>query len=96
MTFLNALWTLSPKVMVVIEQEANHNGFSLMERVLETLFFYAALFDCLESTVQRTSVERQKVEKMLFGEEIKNIIASEGLERRVRHEKLEKWISRLE
>ncbi|KAI3827060.1 hypothetical protein L1987_01122 [Smallanthus sonchifolius] len=96
MNFLNALWKLSPKLMVVTEQESNHNGFSLMERALETLNFYAALFDCLESTVARASLERQKVEKMLFGEEIKNIIACEGIERWVRHEKLEKWVSRLE
>ncbi|CAH1440714.1 unnamed protein product [Lactuca virosa] len=96
MSFLNSLWNLSPKLMVVTEQESNHNGFTLMDRALEALIFYAALFDCLESTVPRTSVDRQKVEKMLFGEEIKNIIACEGLERKVRHEKLEKWIPRFE
>ncbi|XP_059649180.1 scarecrow-like protein 3 [Cornus florida] len=94
--FLNALWGLSPKLMVVTEQESNHNGCSLMDRIMEALKFYAALFDCLESTVSRASIERQKVEKMLFGEEIKNIIACEGLERKERHEKLEKWIPRLE
>ncbi|KAM7509057.1 hypothetical protein LguiA_019510 [Lonicera macranthoides] len=95
-TFLNALWSLSPKLMVVTEQESNHNGFSLMDRIMEALTFYAALFDCLESTVPRGSIERQKVEKMLLGEEIKNIIACEGVERKERHEKLEKWIPRLE
>lgn len=95
-TFLSALRELSPKVMVVTEQESNNNGFTLMERVSEALFFYGALFDCLESTVSRTSVERHKVEKMLFGEEIKNIIACEGADRTARHEKLEKWILRLE
>lgn len=94
--FLSALWGLSPKLMVITEQESNHNGCTLMERVMEALYFYAALFDCLESTVSRSSVERQKVEKMLFGEEIKNIIACEGVERKERHEKLEKWILRLE
>ncbi|RVW28195.1 Scarecrow-like protein 3 [Vitis vinifera] len=31
-----------------------------------------------------------------FGEEIKNIIACEGVERKERHEKLEKWIQRLD
>ncbi|KAL8154334.1 hypothetical protein V2J09_012094 [Rumex salicifolius] len=95
-TFLSALWGLSPKVMVVTEQEANHNGSSLLERVMEALNFYAALFDCLESTLPRASVERQKVEKMLFGEQIKNIVACEGFERKERHEKLEKWVQRLE
>lgn len=94
--FLNSLWGLSPKIMVVTEQDSNHNGLTLMERLLEALYSYAALFDCLESSVSRTSVERLKVEKMLFGEEIKNIIACEGFERKERHEKLEKWIQRFD
>ncbi|KAJ9146555.1 hypothetical protein P3X46_028804 [Hevea brasiliensis] len=94
--FLNMLWSLSPKLMMVMEQDFNHNGSTLMERLLEALYSYAALFDCLESTVSRTSTERLKVEKMLLGEEIKNIVACEGAERKERHEKLEKWIQRLD
>ncbi|KAK4771689.1 hypothetical protein SAY87_032221 [Trapa incisa] len=95
-SFLTALWGLSPKLMVITEQETNQNGSGLMERVVEALNFYAAMFDCLESTMPRAIVERQRMEKMLFGEEIKNIIACEGLERKVRHEKLERWSVRLE
>lgn len=96
LSFLNALWGLSPKLMVVTEHESNHNGHSLMERVNEALKFYAALFDCLENTLPRAPIERQKIENLLLGEEIKNIIACEGLERKARHEKLDKWIPRLE
>lgn len=95
-SFLNALWGLSPKVMVITEQDSNHNGSTLMERLLEALYSYAALFDCLESTVSRASLDRLKVEKMLFGEEIKNIVACEGAERKERHEKLDKWLQRLD
>ncbi|KAL2329190.1 hypothetical protein Fmac_022617 [Flemingia macrophylla] len=95
-SFLNALWGLSPKVMVVTEQDSNHNGPTLMDRLLEALYSYAALFDCLESTVSRTSLERLRVEKMLFGEEIKNIISCEGSERKERHEKLDKWFQRFD
>ncbi|MCD7468728.1 Scarecrow-like protein 3 [Datura stramonium] len=94
--FLHVLWGLSPKVMVVTEQNSNHNGTTLMERLSESLYFYAALFDCLEFTLQRTSLERLKVEKMLFGEEIKNIVACEGGERKERHEKLDKWFQRFD
>lgn len=94
--FLSALWCLSPKVMVVTEQDSDHNGKNLMERLSESLYFYAALFDCLESALPRSSVERLKMEKMLLGEEIKNIIACEGAERKYRHEKLDKWNQRLE
>ncbi|KAK9673606.1 hypothetical protein RND81_12G178200 [Saponaria officinalis] len=94
--FLNALWGLSPKIMVIAEQDSNHNGSALMERLSEALYYYAALFDCLESTLPRSSIERRKVEKMVLGEEIKNIIASEGGDRRERHEKLDKWFQRLD
>ncbi|KAH6790416.1 scarecrow-like 3 [Perilla frutescens var. frutescens] len=94
--FIGAIWGLSPKVMVVTEQDSDHNGNSLMERLSESLYFYAALFDCMESSLPRGSLERLKMEKMLLGEEIKNIIACEGAERKERHEKLEKWNQRLD
>lgn len=94
--FIGAIWGLSPKVMVVTEQYSDHNGKNLMERLSESLYFYAALFDCMESGLPRASLERLKMEKMLLGEEIKNIIACEGAERKERHEKLEKWNQRLD
>ncbi|KAH7667181.1 Transcription factor GRAS domain-containing protein [Dioscorea alata] len=94
--FLASVWSLTPKIMLVTEQESNHNGATMNERFVEALNFYAALFDCLESTVPRISPERMKVEKMMFGEEIKNIIACEGGERKERHEKLDKWVQRLD
>ncbi|KAG9156486.1 hypothetical protein Leryth_026666 [Lithospermum erythrorhizon] len=95
-TFLTLLWSFFPKLLVVTEQEANHSGLKLMERIDEALHFYGAFFDCLESKIPRGSVERYQVEKIVFGQEIKNIVACEGLERTTRHEKLEKWIPRLE
>ncbi|XP_051142349.1 scarecrow-like protein 3 isoform X2 [Andrographis paniculata] len=94
--FLTGLWSISPKIMVITEQEVNDNAMNLMDRVMESLNFYAALFDCLESTMPRASLERLKIEKMLFGEEIKNIIACEGVHRKTRHERLDKWNVRLE
>ncbi|URD83310.1 Scarecrow-like protein, partial [Musa troglodytarum] len=94
-SLLASLCGLSPKIVVVTEQEANHNGQTLKERLVEALFYYAAVFDGLDLTVPRQSVERLRVEKMLFGEEIRNIIACEGLERKERHEKLERWGQRM-
>ncbi|XP_062208069.1 scarecrow-like protein 3 [Phragmites australis] len=94
--FLGALWGLSPKVMVVTEQEASHNAPALTERFVEALNYYAALFDCLEVVAARGSVERARVERWMLGEEIKNIVACDGAERRERHERLERWARRLE
>ncbi|GFP84256.1 scarecrow-like protein 3 [Phtheirospermum japonicum] len=95
-SFLSALRSLLPKIVVVTEQESNHNELNMMDRIMEALNYYAALFDCLESTVPIASVERQKIEKMLYGKEINSIIACEGMDRKKRHEKLEKWVRRLE
>ncbi|RAL43121.1 hypothetical protein DM860_009903 [Cuscuta australis] len=94
--FLNYLSGLSPKVMVITEQESDHNGPSLMERLSESLYFYATLFDCIESTLPRSSLDRARLENMVLGEEISNIIAEEGVERKERHEKLPKWFRRFE
>ncbi|XP_061352909.1 GRAS family protein TF80-like [Gastrolobium bilobum] len=93
--FLSGLWKLRPKVMVITEQESNVNGSTLTERINNALNFYGALFDCLEATISKASVERTLVEKMLLREQIKNIIACEGVKRKERHEKLETWITRL-
>ncbi|KAG6433586.1 hypothetical protein SASPL_105200 [Salvia splendens] len=92
--FLDGILGLSPKLVVVTEQESNHNGTGLMDRMMEALNFYAALFDCLEYTAP--SEQRQKIESMVYGREIKDIVACEGVERRARHEKLERWIPRME
>ncbi|CAA7398488.1 unnamed protein product [Spirodela intermedia] len=97
--FLAALWGLAPKVMVVVEQESDHNGGSLVERFTEALNYYAALFDCLESAAAAAGgrgEERARVERALFGEEMRDIVATEGAERRERHERLERWLRRMD
>uniref|UniRef100_A0A453GM99 Uncharacterized protein n=1 Tax=Aegilops tauschii subsp. strangulata TaxID=200361 RepID=A0A453GM99_AEGTS len=93
---VESLRGLSPKVMVVAEQEASHNTPGLTERFVEALNYYAALFDCLEVGAARGSVERARVERWLLGEEIKNIVACDGAERRERHERLDRWAARME
>lgn len=94
---LRMLRSLSPKVMVVMEQESDHNSPNLVDRFVEALHYYSAMLDSLESTLpQKFSGERLTLEKHLFGREIHNIVACEGGERVERHEKLEKWRKRAE
>ncbi|GLJ53827.1 hypothetical protein SUGI_1148960 [Cryptomeria japonica] len=95
--FLDMLRGRSPKIMVVVEQDSNHNGALFMERFVEAMHYYGAVFDSLASDgSQQRSMERLAVEKYLFGEEIKDIVACEGGERKERHEKLDKWLRRME
>ncbi|KAJ6766740.1 SCARECROW-LIKE PROTEIN 8 [Salix purpurea] len=56
---------LAPRVVTVVEQEMNTNTAPFMARVNESCSYYGALFDSIESTVERDSSERAKVEEGL-------------------------------
>ncbi|KAK1319646.1 DELLA protein GAI1 [Acorus calamus] len=86
----------APNILTLVEQEASHNVPHFLGRFLEALHYYSALFDSLDATFPAGSVERLRVEEGLFGPEITNIVAFEGAERVVRHEKLERWRKTLE
>ncbi|KAJ6359448.1 hypothetical protein OIU76_001055 [Salix suchowensis] len=89
--FLHKIKALNPRVVTVAEREANHSNPLFLQRFLEALDHYTALFDSLEATLPPTSRERLAVEQVWFGREIMDIVAAEGEGRRERHQKLETW-----
>ena len=87
-SFLQAVRALSPKIMVVVEPEANHNTSAFLERFEEAINYYASLFDCLECAA---AAQRARVEQLVLGEEVRGVVAQEGAERKERHERLAQW-----
>lgn len=85
---------LSPKVVTLVEQEANTNTAPFFPRFLETLSFYTAMFESLDLTLPRNDKNRINVEQNCLARDIVNVIACEGAERVERHEVLGKWRSR--
>ncbi|KAI3463130.1 hypothetical protein Pfo_019793 [Paulownia fortunei] len=81
----------APNIVTVVEQEASHNGPYFLGRILEALHYYSAILDSLDSTFPLDSTSRAKVEQHTFAPEIRNIVAHEGAERVMRHERLGKW-----
>ncbi|XP_057491801.1 GRAS family protein RAM1-like [Actinidia eriantha] len=81
----------APNIVTIVEQEASHNGPYFLGRFLEALHYYSAIFDSLDATFPADSAQRAKVEQYIFAPEIKNLVACEGTERVMRHERLEKW-----
>ncbi|CAK9175143.1 unnamed protein product [Ilex paraguariensis] len=81
----------APNIVTTVEQEASHNGPYFLGRFLEALHYYSAIFDSLDATFPPDSAQRAKVEQHIFAPEIRNIVACEGPERVMRHERLEKW-----
>lgn len=91
---LSLFRSLNPRVVTLLEVEANHDGASLSSRFVEALHHYCALFDCLEGSLGRNSPERFRIESTAFASEIKDIVALEGSKRRNRHVKFGTWQSR--
>jgi hypothetical protein len=92
-SFLGAVHRLKPSIVVVMEQDANHNAPPFSGRFAEALGYYAALFDSLDAVAAATASagDRTQVERMVLGEEIKNVLLCEGASRLERHERLSQW-----
>lgn len=82
---------INPCLMVVPEIEANQNSPIFANRFVEALFFFSVYFDCLVTCMNRNCVNREIVESVYFAEGIRNMVAAEGEERRVRHVKFDVW-----
>ncbi|CBI14859.3 unnamed protein product, partial [Vitis vinifera] len=86
---------LSPKVLVLVEQDSSHNGPFFLGRFMEALHYYSAIFDSLEAMLPKYDTRRAKIEQFYFGEEIKNIVSCEGPARVERHERVDQWRRRM-
>lgn len=88
--FLGLIRSTNPTVMVMAEQEAEHDETKWEARVCNSLKYYSALFDSLEQCVPGESPARAKIEEM-YGGEIRDIVGYEGRERVERHRSFGNW-----
>lgn len=85
---------LSPKVVTLVEQEFNTNNAPFLQRFVETMNYYLAIFESVDAVLPREHKERINVEQHCLAREVVNLIACEGEERVERHELLNKWRKR--
>ncbi|CAN1216525.1 Protein SLENDER RICE1-LIKE 1 [Linum perenne] len=85
--------SLNPKIMTVVEQEANHNQPAFIDRFTESLYYYSTMFDSLDAC--SIQAEEKAVAEMYIQREICNVVSCEGSARLERHEPLSKWRERL-
>ncbi|VAH44362.1 unnamed protein product [Triticum turgidum subsp. durum] len=90
-----ALASLRPKVLTLVEQESNTNTAPFPQRFAETLEYYTAIFESIDLTLPRDDKERVNMEQHCLAREVVNLIACEGAERVERHEVFGKWKARL-
>ncbi|KAL0316948.1 UNVERIFIED_CONTAM: Scarecrow-like protein 3 [Sesamum calycinum] len=92
--FLEMVKSIGPKAMLLVEQESNHNSSRLVDRFVEGLHFYSALFDSVDAAFGGLSRPDRTVLEEMLGKEIENIVAGEGMEREARHERYSMWAVR--
>lgn len=85
--------SMKPKIVTVVEQEANHNGPVFLDRFNESLHYYSTLFDSLEGSSGPT--EDLVMSEVYLGKQICNVVACDGGDRVERHETLTQWRDRL-
>ncbi|KAM7488073.1 hypothetical protein LguiB_025557 [Lonicera macranthoides] len=88
---MRVIKSINPCVMVVSEEEVNHNSPVFVNRLTEALFFYGAFFDSLEDSMDRDDPHRMILESQYFSPGIMNIVAAEGEERTNRHASIDVW-----
>jgi hypothetical protein len=86
---------LQPKLVTLVEQDANTNTAPFLTRFREVYDYYSALFDSLDATLPRESPDRMNVERQCLAREIVNILACEGPDRVERYEVAGKWRARM-
>ncbi|CAM6073722.1 unnamed protein product [Sphagnum tenellum] len=99
----NTIRALNPAIVSLLETEANLNAPKFLTRFVEALHYYCALFDALEATTTAAACDggarhmdserRLQIEKFLYAPQIRDIIAHEGTDRRVRHVRSGAWTS---
>lgn len=87
--------SVRPRIVTVVEQEANHNAGGFLERFTESLHYYSTMFDSLEGLAGGEGQQDQVISEVFLGRQICNVVACEGAERTERHETLAQWRVRM-
>ncbi|KAI9201719.1 hypothetical protein LWI28_028093 [Acer negundo] len=92
---LKSVHSLNPSIVVLVEQEGTKNPRSFLSRFMESLHYFAAMFDSLDDCLPQESTERLGIEKNHLGKEIKGMLNYDK-EEAIRYEKMESWKTRME
>ncbi|XP_058199508.1 scarecrow-like protein 14 [Rhododendron vialii] len=88
---LDLIKRIRPDVFIHGVGNGGFNSPFFDSRFREALFYFSALFEMFEACVPRENPERMKFETDIYGKEIMNVIACEGLERVERPETYKQW-----
>lgn len=92
---LNLIGSIKPQIFIHGIRNGSYNMPFFITRFREALFQLSAIYDVFDTTVVHNNVQRFVLEKDVFGREVMNIVACEGMERVERPETYKQWQLRL-
>lgn len=95
---LKEVHDLCASIVTIVEQEGCKIPQTFMPRFMESLHYFAAMFDSLDDCLPIDSIERLRIEKNHLGKEIKNVLNYDHKEGNSssRYKQIETWKGRME
>ncbi|VVA37261.1 Hypothetical predicted protein [Prunus dulcis] len=94
---LKSVHLLNPSIVILVEQEGSRSPRSFLSRFMESLHYFAAMFDSLDDCLPLESTERLSIEKNHLGKEIKSMLNYDIDDVNCsKIEKMETWKARME
>ena len=90
-TVLELIRRIKPELFIQGVSNGTYNAPFFVTRFKEALFHFSSLFDMFDSTVPREEPYRLVFEKAIYGRDVENVIACEGVERVDRPESYKQW-----
>ncbi|XP_062013783.1 scarecrow-like protein 14 [Rosa rugosa] len=88
---LKLIRKISPDLFIHGVVNGTYNAPFFLTRFREALLHFYSLFDMLEATISREDEQRLMFEQAIYGRDIINVVACEGLERVERPETYRQW-----
>lgn len=92
---LRKICSMNPKAFLIGVMSWSSNSPYFLTRLREAIPFYHCYFDATEVLMPRDNMHRLNLEAHIFGHDILNALACEGLDRRERPEHYTQWDRRL-
>ncbi|KAL2898936.1 Scarecrow-like protein 14 [Bienertia sinuspersici] len=89
--FLRLIRNLEPDLFIHAICNGTFTAPFFINRFKEALFHYSSAFEVFDATLPREAHERLLIESEVYGKEITNVVACEGVERVQRPETYKQW-----
>ncbi|KAF8010737.1 hypothetical protein BT93_J1397 [Corymbia citriodora subsp. variegata] len=92
---LKLIREMRPDIFVLSVVNGTFNSPFFIPRFRQALFHYSALYDMFDCNVSCNNINRLLIERQLYGRQVTNVVACEGLERVERPETYKQWHTRI-